>query len=346
VPNRTKEVVSRVDCDAWVNVHSLDDFADLRRRHQETSTHWWPEIGPLPDASSFSFTHRIRRLGPITVLDADFHEGVWVNGGDVRPHYHVTVPVSNSAAGNDISVTAAPGPVAVYRAEGKASVSGYAGRLLAVMIDRYAVEEALADALGRAIIPHIDFQPHMATTTHAVQSWIALVSVFTEQLFHARSVLHQPMVAMPFAESVIRGFLLATDHSYRAAFAGAVSDPPPRAIRAAIDVIESEAHLPLTVSALAARTHVSTRSLQQGFRTYVGTTPMGYLRDVRLRRARQDLRDSDPSVDKVASVALRWGFTNLGRFAAAYARRYGESPAVTLRGSGNRTVIALPPGVA
>lgn len=62
-------------------------------------------------------------------------------------------------------------------------------------------------------------------------------------------------------------------------------------------------------------------------------SPMSYLREVRLRRAHQTLLASDPSVVTVASVAFDWGFTNLGRFAAAHAGRYNEQPAKTLRRS-------------
>jgi transcriptional regulator GlxA family with amidase domain len=88
----------------------------------------------------------------------------------------------------------------------------------------------------------------------------------------------------------------------------------------------------LTVAALAARSHVSVRSLQQGFRAHVGTTPTAYLREVRLRRAHRDLLAADPSTVTVASVAYRWGFSNLGRFAAAYTARYQEPPSKTLHG--------------
>lgn len=321
------------DNNAWVTVRTLDDFADLRKNQLESSPYWWPDIGPLGDTNSFSFTHRIGRLGPVTILDADFHRDVWVNGGEIRPHYHVTLPVATPSAGMDrnVSVVAEPGSAAVYQPEGKAGVSRYVGRLLAVMIDRHAVEDALADALGRSVTSQIDFQPIMPTTTQAVRSWTTMVSLFTEQLFRPGSVLHQPMVGMPFADSLVRGLLLAADHSYRAALEGEASEPAPRAICAAIEVIEAEANLPLTVSALAVRSFVSVRSLQQGFRVHVGTTPMAYLRNVRIRRARQDLLESDPSIDTVASIAFRWGFSNLGRFAAAYAARYGENPAVTLR---------------
>jgi transcriptional regulator GlxA family with amidase domain len=106
---------------------------------------------------------------------------------------------------------------------------------------------------------------------------------------------------------------------------------PPRAVRTAIDVIEAEAHLPLTLSSIAARSQVSVRSLQQGFKRHLDTTPMAYLREVRLLRAHQSLIESDPSVVTVASVAYDWGFTNLGRFAAAHAARYREPPVKTLR---------------
>src|SRR4051794_358494 len=90
---KPKSSVAEQD-DAWVTVQSLDEFAELRKIQLESSPYWWPDIGPLGDVNSFSFTHRMRRLGPITVLDADFHDDVWVNGGEVRPHYHVTLPLT------------------------------------------------------------------------------------------------------------------------------------------------------------------------------------------------------------------------------------------------------------
>jgi AraC-like DNA-binding protein len=320
---------------AWATVRTLGEFAELRQNQLKSTSFWWPDLGPLGDPGSFSFTHRMGRLGPVTILEVDFHDDVWVNGGEMRPHYQVTLPVAapSAATDSDVSVIAALGSPGIYRPEGKAAVSRYVGRLLAVMIDRHAVEDALADALGHPVTSQVEFQSRMSTTAHAARGWIAMVALLSDHLFRPGSVLHQPMVGMPFADSVVRGLLLAADHPYRAALDGETREPPPRAIRAAIDVIEAEAHRPLTVSVLAARSHVSVRSLQQGFRAHVGTTPMAYLRDVRLHRARRDLLQADPAIDTVASFAFRWGFTNLGRFAAAYAARYGENPGTTLRRS-------------
>ncbi|HZE32140.1 MAG TPA: helix-turn-helix transcriptional regulator [Actinoallomurus sp.] len=95
--------------------------------------------------------------------------------------------------------------------------------------------------------------------------------------------------------------------------------------------MEAEPGRALTTSVLAAEAHVSVRTLQESFRRHLGISPMAYLRKVRLRRAHEDLRAADPSMTTVASIAHRWGFTHLGRFAAVYQTAFGEPPMATLR---------------
>ena len=55
---------------------------------------------------------------------------------------------------------------------------------------------------------------------------------------------------------------------------------------------------------------------------------MRYLQQCRLERARADLLDARASVTE---TAYRWGFGNLGDFAARYRERFGEKPSETLR---------------
>ena len=77
---------------------------------------------------------------------------------------------------------------------------------------------------------------------------------------------------------------------------------------------------------------MSVRSLQEGFRRSLDTTPMAYLRELRLEKVHQELAAADPAAVSVTEVATRWGFVHLGRFAAAYSRAFGERPSATLRG--------------
>ncbi len=88
-----------------------------------------------------------------------------------------------------------------------------------------------------------------------------------------------------------------------------------------------------TVGELAAHAHVSVRSLEEGFQRYLDTTPMSYLRRVRLTRAHAELALADPREQTVAAVARRWGFQHLGRFAQVYREQFGELPAQTLKAS-------------
>jgi AraC-like DNA-binding protein len=74
-------------------------------------------------------------------------------------------------------------------------------------------------------------------------------------------------------------------------------------------------------------------ALQRGFRAFCETTLHAALERVRLELARAEVAHGEATV---ASVARRYGFTNAGRFAAAYASRFGELPSETRRRSATR----------
>lgn len=75
---------------------------------------------------------------------------------------------------------------------------------------------------------------------------------------------------------------------------------------------------------------VSQRTLQYAFRAYVDMSPLTYIRFCRLSRVRATLRVSDPYTTTVTSVAMRYGFLHLGRFAQDYKNAFDESPSATL----------------
>lgn len=310
----------------WRPAATFDDFARVccGRLHMHL----------LTDPESFSMCHRVGRIGAATISEVAVGSELSADAGEVCGAYRIVVLRSGhtEAVYRGLSLTGGPGAAIVYPPHGRASAKWSAGsRFISFKLDRSAVDDALSDALGWQVMSQPDFSPVMSTDSAATRSWINMVALFKDQAFRADSVLNQPLVGLPFVDSLVRGFLLAADHPHRDALAKDVRLFAPRAIRSAIEIIEEEAHLPLTLSSLATRTHISVRTLQQGFQRHLDTSPMAYLREVRLRRAHQALLRSDPSQVTVASVAYRWGFTNLGRFAAAHSARYRESPTETLR---------------
>ncbi|MEV5983201.1 helix-turn-helix transcriptional regulator [Streptomyces sp. NPDC052114] len=100
-------------------------------------------------------------------------------------------------------------------------------------------------------------------------------------------------------------------------------------LQRAIGFIHAHTQQPLTLADIAAAAHVTSRALQYAF-AHIDTTPMTYLRDVRLTRAHTDLQHASPGTDTVTDIALRWGFAHPGRFAGYYRAAYGVSPSTTL----------------
>lgn len=107
-------------------------------------------------------------------------------------------------------------------------------------------------------------------------------------------------------------------------------DSRPVLLRRAIAFIDENAHTDIALADIATAVYVTPRALQYMFRRHLGTTPMEYVRRVRLDLAHHELVANDRSNTTVSTVARRWGFSHIGRFAARYRKTYGCSPHETL----------------
>jgi AraC-like DNA-binding protein len=102
-------------------------------------------------------------------------------------------------------------------------------------------------------------------------------------------------------------------------------------LRRATAFIDEQPERDITVTDIAAAACVTVRALQMAFRRELDTTPMAYLRTVRLARAHRELLDLGPQQETVTAVAYRWGFSSTSRFSAYYRETYGVTPKQTLR---------------
>ncbi len=100
-------------------------------------------------------------------------------------------------------------------------------------------------------------------------------------------------------------------------------------VHRAIDYVD-RVQRPVTALQLSVAISVSQRTLERGFREEFGMTPAAYLRLHRMNRAQHDLAYADPRSNSVTETALKWGFSHLGRFSAAYRDWFGELPSETL----------------
>jgi AraC-like DNA-binding protein len=292
-------------------------------------------VGAPNGPTGFAFDLHVIQLGPLTFGEVSFRTPATVVATEL-PGYHVTLPTVGSVltrqAGSEL--IAGPERAAVFR-PGHPVYSLHAARSseLDIKIDRGALESELESLLGRSIHGPIDLAPALSSVSGPGQSWSRLVRLLRDELDHPQSLIQHPLIAEQIRHSVLCGLLLCLPHRYHDELTAPARPGPPRAIRRAIDAIHDEPERAFSVADLATVAGMSVRSLQEGFRRHVGCAPMAYVQQIRLVRAHEALRHADPHRVTVASVAHRWGFAHLGRFASTYRTRFGVSPSETLRDS-------------
>jgi len=98
----------------------------------------------------------------------------------------------------------------------------------------------------------------------------------------------------------------------------------------ALGWLRAHLHERVQLDHLANVAGIAPRTLETHFRQFLGTTPLGWVRQARLTEARRALLVAGADAS-VTQVAVQSGFTQLGRFAAQYRRQFGEAPSATLR---------------
>ena len=147
--------------------------------------------------------------------------------------------------------------------------------------------------------------------------------VFDHAAPAGRAFLHQ------VEETFLASLLMAQPGTHSEDLARAEPRLAPKYIRFAEAHMRAHLKAPASLAELSRAVGVSARTLNQLFRDFRETSPMAAWRRMRLEAARADLVAAPPGA-RVVDVAMRWGFSHLGRFSAYYRRHYGELPRQTL----------------
>jgi AraC-like DNA-binding protein len=92
---------------------------------------------------------------------------------------------------------------------------------------------------------------------------------------------------------------------------------------------------PPSVIDLCERLRISRRTVQDSFRAVTQTTPVNYIRCIRLNGVRRELVGTRADELSIGDAASRWGFFHLSHFAADYQALFGELPSRTRRACGH-----------
>ncbi|WP_439689808.1 helix-turn-helix domain-containing protein [Curtobacterium sp. SP.BCp] len=191
-------------------------------------------------------------------------------------------------------------------------------------IDRELVEQVAADRGGWEPRP-LEFKPNHVPDGAPLAAWWLMVRAVAAEILGTTGEVSLER-ERELARTAAAGLLTAIPHwpvGRRSEQAPAT--PLGQAETFILDHIGDH----ITLDDVATAAGMSQRGLQAAFQRAHGTTPMTYLRGVRLLMARQQLESG--TATSVSDVARAVGITHLGRFSGAYRDAFGELPGETFR---------------
>ncbi len=289
-------------------------------------------FAPITDGARFSaLTHDVPALGADRVRTSIDYRGTSEEGFDDYVFFlvhaggvHLTTP--------DADVPAAPGDVSFYPLHTPVSFAMHSFDVTTVRLPAVQVEHAAAQLLDDQAVRFHDITPVSAAMARYWRSLLRTTSGALMEHGPAGSPMSSPLLAAEAARTLAVAALHVFPNTTMTHQQPGSPTVAPAVLRRAVAYVDARAGQPVTLSEVAAAAGVSVRGLQYAFRHHLDTTPLGYLRRVRLERAHRDLQTADPAGgETVAAVAARWGFANSGRFTAAYREVFGVLPRQTLR---------------
>ncbi|WP_409183728.1 helix-turn-helix transcriptional regulator [Amycolatopsis sp. VS8301801F10] len=207
----------------------------------------------------------------------------------------------------------------------------YSGRICRA---RYTITMLDPDLLTRVAGTQqpVRLLDHKPISPAGAQHLRAATTYLRDQVLAAPDIAEHPLLASTASQHLAAAVLAAFPTTALDERAGTDLDAHPQALRRAIAYLEANPDRDLTATELAQAAGVSARAVQLAFRRHLDTTPMAYLRRVRLDHARAELRAAAPGSTTVTQVAARWGYTRPSAFTAHYRAAYGELPSQALQG--------------
>jgi transcriptional regulator GlxA family with amidase domain len=192
------------------------------------------------------------------------------------------------------------------------------------------MESQLAMLLGNAPKEALEFAPRMDLASGHGLSLTRYLQMAMADIERPGSMLHQPAVRGLFEQFIMTGLLLSQPNNHSEALGRSGPAIVPRDMRRAIDYIEANLGTSFKTADIVKATGIAGRTLFKHFKDFKGISPMRYAQNARFQEVRQSLSQAEPE-DSVTDIAMRWGFTHMGRFSIEYRLRYGESPSQTLK---------------
>jgi AraC-like DNA-binding protein len=284
--------------------------------------------------SNMNFIHNQARIGDIALNAMYYGTEVHVKAPESESGYLFMLTLSGYAeveqGGTHARIDS--GTVYVFNPTRNLNVSLSANnRQLVIRLPRENMERFLTNEISRSLTDPLEFETRPFCLSQDVPGLQTFVQSMYHDLDRPNPGYEQRTVAKHVESMLLSLCLSSLSHNYSDVYENAGASVAPYFVRRAEKFMRLNIEESITLQDIANAAGSSGRSLQSGFRNFRGTTPMAYLRDLRLERAHEELLKSTRSNGSVTDIATAFGFMHLSKFAKYYKARFGETPSETAR---------------
>ncbi len=274
------------------------------------------------------------KVGRLTCGYMRFQDAVRLETAEAE-NYHIDIPTSGRAimrAGLGPPIYGTRQTAGIFMPGRPVTIDcGERFAQLSLMIPRARLQLEAENLVGDCLARPLEFSAELDLTSPGAQLMMHALRIIDEASELEGGPLAHPLAMQRLEQVLMHSLLFAQRHNHSAALTLPSPAAGVRPISRAVELLLSNPAHPWTVTELAAQVSLSVRSLQDGFRRSLDSTPMAYLRRLRLEKVHDELAAAEPGSVRVTEAAARWGFVHLGRFAAAYRSEFGERPSDTIR---------------
>lgn len=199
---------------------------------------------------------------------------------------------------------------------------------LILRIERQVVEATLSRYLDFPVVCPVSFDLQLPLTSGPGASLGRLTHYVWGEITKTDSVLAHAQSSEHVENLLVSTMLTSLRHSYSEVLAKPAA---PVCLKRVEEYIAEHLLDGVSLDDMLIVSGANLRALYTAFKRYRNTTPVAYLRGMRLERSQRELLDSHSTFKTVTDVASACGFLHFGRFASEYGRRFGERPSDTLR---------------
>ncbi|WP_370979481.1 AraC family transcriptional regulator [Agaribacterium sp. ZY112] len=296
---------------------------------------WRPYQGVKRTHSGpFEYSLSVAEFPTLMIGQGHVAGGFEMDGGYLEDFFTLAIPLAGHFrfTMNGKAFDIAEGKASLYSAKQEHSIYlPQRTELCNLRIPRHALEKELEHLLHRPLSLPLVFSVSIELNSAFGHSLLSMLRLFIGEINHHGALRKKSSLAVKHIEKSF--FTLLLEHqpnNYSTELKSLSAQAGEWQVFRAEEWTRSNLDKPISVGDLANSAGVSERAIRSAFRKHRQCTPMQFVRTLKLDAVHAALLESQHN-SSIIDIALSYGFSHMGHFAAHYKKQFNEAPSDTLK---------------